>query len=166
MTLSRLLCTTAALLLLAGGALAKPGTALSTVNLRANPDTASAILDKIPAGSRLDVGDCTDGWCAVTWNGKAGYAIQSSLNTSAGTVRRAPAKRVARAAPPPGYRAPPGYAPPGYAPPGSIYDDDDFEPAYPVGPRVYVGPPMVYGPGPYWGYRPWGWGPGWGWRRW
>jgi uncharacterized protein YraI len=163
MTLSRLLGTATCLLLLAGGAAAKPGTAVSTVNLRANPDTASAILDKIPGGSRIEVGDCTDGWCAVTWNGKAGYVIQSSLNTSGRTVRRAPPARRA-----PAYGAPP----PGYAPPGSIYDDDDFEPVapYAVAPRVYVGPPVFYGPGPYWGpgyHRPWGWGPRWGgWGRW
>jgi uncharacterized protein YraI len=167
MTPRLLCCTASVLLLLAGGALAKPGTVRSTTNLRANPDTASAILGTIPGGARLELGECKEGWCAVTYQGQSGHVIQSAVSTGTRTVRRAPAKRVARAAPPPGYRAPPGYAPP-----GSIHDDDDdFEPAYPVGPRVYVGPPVVYGPGPYWGpgpgyYRPWGWGPGWGWRRW
>jgi uncharacterized protein YraI len=155
MTLTRLLCTGAFVLMLAGGAAAKPGTATATatVNLRANADTGAAILAKIPAGARIEVGECTEGWCAVTYQGKSGFAIQTALDTSGRVVRRAPVRR------------PPPYG----APPPGVYDDD-FEPApYVVGPRVYVGPPVVYGPGPYWGpgwgyYRPWGWGPGW--RRW
>jgi hypothetical protein len=143
-----LLCA-GALALLTASAAAKPGIAVSTVNLRADANTTSEILAKIPAGARLDVGGCTAGWCAVTFQGKAGFAIATALDASG----RAPRPAVRR-------------------PPGAMPDDDDFEPAGPyppgtvVGPRVYVGPP-VYGPGPYWGPY-WGprWGYGWGWRRW
>ena len=137
-------------LLLTGAAGAAPGTAVSTVNLRAEANTASAILGKIGAGSRVEVGDCTGGWCAVTWAGKSGFVIQTSLDMSGRAVVRAARVR-----------------------PGA----DDFTP---VGPRpggyVPVPPAVVYAPGPYyygapyyWGPR-WGgyWGPRWGygWRRW
>ena len=148
----KFLCATACLLMLTASAAAKSGIATSTVNLRAEANTASAVLTKIPGGARIDVGDCTEGWCAVTYRGQSGFAIATALDTS-GRVAR-PAVR----------RPPPGYVPD---------DDDDFVPAgpyppgYVVGPRVYVGPPVVYGPGPYYGGY-WGprWGYGWGWRRW
>lgn len=148
--MNKLLCAGAFVLLLAGSAAARSGIAVSTVNLRAEANTTSEILGKIPGGSRLDVGECRDGWCAVTWAGKSGFAIQTALDASG----RAP--RAARRAPPPGYDP-----------------DDDYEPVAPYGPRppgyavgppVY-GPPVIYGPGPYWGGY---WGPRWGygWRRW
>ena len=154
---NRLALSCCALLLLSGAAAAKPGTAASTVNLRAEANTTSAIVTKIPGGARIDVGDCNDGWCAVTFQGKSGFAIATALDTT-GRVRRAPA-RVRQGAP--------GYAP---------YDDDDYVPVAPgYGPRPYVvGPPGIvvapgpyfYGPGPYWGWGP-GWGYGrWGYRRW
>jgi hypothetical protein len=83
------------------------------------------VLAKMPAGARLDVGDCKDGWSAVTCQGKSGFAIQIALDASGRprTVRRAP---------------PPGTDP-----------DDDFEPVAP-GYRPYpdAPPAMVYAPGP------------------
>jgi SH3 domain-containing protein len=146
----RLVLSACAFALLTASALAKPGVATTTVNLRAEANTSSGILAKIPGGARLDIGDCTEGWCAVTFQGKSGFAIQTALDASGRprAVRRAP---------------PPGYGP-----------DDDFVPAgpgygpYPVAPPgiVYAPGPYFYGPGPYWGgygYRRWG---GYGWRRW
>ena len=152
----RLALSCCALMLLAGAAVAKPGIAATTVNLRAEANTTSAILAKIPGGSRIDVGECGGEWCAVTFQGKSGFAIATALDTTRRVVRR----------PPPVRQGPsPGYDP---------YDDDDYVPVAPgYGPRPYVvGPPVVYAPGPYyygggpyfgggWGYRPWG-----GWRRW
>jgi hypothetical protein len=155
--MKKLLCVGAFVLsagsavLSAGSALAAPGTAVSTVNLRAEANTTSEILGKIPGGSRLEVGECSNGWCAVTWAGKSGFAIATALDT---TGR---ARRVVRRGPPPGYDP-----------------DDDYVPVAPY-PRPYVvGPPVVYGPGPYgyggpyWGGGYWGprWGWGGGWRRW
>ena len=147
----KLLSAFACVLALTASAAAKPGIAVSTVNLRAEANTTSAVLTKIPGGARLEIGDCTEGWCAVTYKGQSGFAIATALDTS-GRVARAPVRRPV---------PPQGYVPD---------DDDDFEPAgpyppgYVVGPRVY-GPPVVYGPGPYWGGY---WGPRWGygWRRW
>jgi hypothetical protein len=143
-----------AFILLTSAAHAASGIAVSTVNLRAESNTTSEILGKIPGGSRVDVGTCESGWCAVTWSGKSGFAIATALDTSG-------RPRVVR-------RPPPRYA-----------DDDEYEPIghgplppgyVPVpgpGPAVVYAPrPYYYGPGPYWGGY-WG-GPRWGygWRRW
>ena len=153
----RLVLSACAILLLSASAFARPGVATTTVNLRAEANTTSEVLAKMPAGARLDVGDCNDGWCAVTFQGKSGFAIATAIDASG-------RPRAVRRAPPPGG---PGYDP-----------DDDYEPVapgyrpYPVAPPAvvygqgpYYGPgPYFYGPGPYWGgygYRGWG-----GWRRW
>jgi hypothetical protein len=145
MTFPRLLCAAAIVLVSVAGAAAKPGVATSNVNLRADPNTASDVLVKIPAGARVEIGDCNDGWCAVTYRGKSGHSIESAFDTSG----RAPPRRQAR-------RAPRG--------PGYVYDDDDVVdgPAPPgyvrvPGPRVYV-EPAPYGYRPYWGPY---WGPRW-----
>jgi uncharacterized protein YraI len=74
-------------LLLSGIADAKPGIAASTVNLRAEANTTSEVLAKIPAGAKLEVGDCKDGWCAVTYQGKSGFSIATALDSS-GRPRR------------------------------------------------------------------------------
>jgi uncharacterized protein YraI len=111
-------------------ALAKPAYVASTVNLRAAPGTTSEIVAKIPGGSLIDAKDCSEGWCAVTWQEKSGFAIQTALDMS-GRVPRAAAR-------PPAYRPNAGY----------VVDD---EPVYDEAP-----PPVYYYDGPY--YRPyWGW---------
>ena len=157
--MTRLALSASALLLMAGAAAAKPGLAASNVNLRAEANTTSEVLAKIPAGALLDVGDCNDGWCAVTFRGKAGFSIATALDTSG-----KPRRLVRRPAPRPG-----------------VDPDDDFEPVGPGyavvrPPIVYAPGPYYYGPGPYYGYgygygyRRWGGGYGWrggyGGRRW
>jgi uncharacterized protein YraI len=151
--MKRLALSCCALMLFASAAAAKPGTAASTVNLRAEASTSSAILAKIPAGSRIDVGDCSGEWCAVSFQGRSGFAIATALDTTGRVVRR----------PAPVRRGPPA----GYAP--APYDDDDDY--VPVAPRPLYGPPaVVVAPGPYYGYGygygPYWGGPGWGYRRW
>lgn len=96
----------------AAGALAKPAYVPSTVNLRAAPGTTNEILAKIPGGSLIDAGECTDGWCAVTWQGKSGFAIQSAIDLSGRvpqrrTVVRRPAYGPVYVEEPPVYYAPP-----------------------------------------------------------
>ena len=91
------------LALAAAPALAKPAYVTSTVNLRAAPGTTSEIVGKIPGGSLVDADNCTDGWCAVTWQGKSGFAIQTALDLSGRVPQR-------RAGPPPGYYGGPAYA--------------------------------------------------------
>ena len=123
-------------------AAAKPAYVASTVNLRAAPGTTSEVITKIPGGSLVDADNCTDGWCAVTWQEKRGFAIQTSLDMSG----RVPARRAANG---PGPRGPVDSE-------GPDYPDYYVEgpPAYYYGPRPYY-----YGGyyGPY--YRR-------GWRRW
>jgi uncharacterized protein YraI len=120
------------LALAAAPALAKPAYVMSTVNLRAAPGTTSEIVGKIPGGSLVDADNCTEGWCAVTWQGKSGFAIQAALDLSGRVPQR-------RAGPPPSYYG------------GPAYDDQVVV----EGPPVYYGPPPPYYYG-YYGPR-WGW---------
>jgi len=118
---------------------AKPAYVASTVNLRSAPGTTSEVIAKIPGGSLIDADNCSEGWCAVTWQDKSGFAIQSALDMSG----RVPMQRSAR---PPTYRGP-------------IYAD---EPDYIDGP-----PAVYYEPGPYYrGYYGPYYRRQWGWRRW
>lgn len=110
-------------------AAAKPAYVLTTVNLRAAPGTTSEIVVKIPGGSLVDADKCTDGWCAVTWQEKSGFAIQSALDLSGRVPSRSAAPRA--------YGPPPGYVEEG--PP--VY----YEPP----------PPVYYEYGPYWRHRYW-----------
>jgi hypothetical protein len=126
-----------------GAAFAKPAYVPSTVNLRAAPGTTNEIVAKIPGGSLVEAGECTDGWCAVTFQDKVGFAIQTGLDLSG----RVPQRRAAGPkGPPPGYVDGPDYV---------------EGPAYVVGPppAVYYGPRRYYGPA----YYPRYWGP---YRRW
>jgi len=125
----RILFSLGVLAVSATGAVAKPAYVATTVNLRAAPGTTNEIVAKIPGGSLVDAKDCSDGWCAVTWQDKSGFAIQTALDLSG----RVPSRPTGRAYPPRGY----------------VVDE---------GP-VYVDPPppaVYYYGGPY--YRPyWGW---------
>jgi SH3 domain-containing protein len=159
MSMKRLAFACSALLLMTGAAAAKPGLAASNVNLRAEANTTSEVLAKIPAGARVDVGPCQEGWCAVTFQGKSGFSIATAIDTS-GRPRRVLAG-------PPGYGGPPGALPPGYVPVPP--------PGYGPGPGVVYAPGPYYGPGPYgpygygccWGGYGYGYGYGWrGGRRW
>ena len=77
------------LMVSAAPVLAKPAYVASTVNLRAAPGTTSEIVGKIPGGSLIDAKDCSEGWCAVTWQEKSGFAIQTALDLSGHVPRRA-----------------------------------------------------------------------------
>jgi uncharacterized protein YraI len=118
----------------ATGAIAKPAYVPTTVNLRAAPGTTSEIVAKIPGGSLIDADNCTEGWCAVTWQDKSGFARQSALDMSG----RLPQPRAARA---------------------PVYADEEYVVGGP--PVYYESPrPYYYGYGPY--YRGgWGWGHRW-----
>ena len=118
------------------GALAKPAYVASTVNLRAAPGTTSEIVAKIPGGSLIDADNCTEGWCAVTWHDKSGFAKESALDMSG----RVPGQQRAAA---PRARRP-------------VYANGPDEEEIVVGPPgYYARPPVYYGYGPY--YRPYGW---------
>jgi hypothetical protein len=116
------------LMVSAAPVVAKPAYVASTVNLRAAPGTTSEIVGKIPGGSLIDAKDCSEGWCAVTWQEKSGFAIQTALDLSG----RVPLRAAAPA-----------------NPPRSRYVVED-EPEYDAPPP----PVYYYGPyRPYWGWR-------------
>ena len=123
-------------------ALAKPAYVGSTVNLRAAPGTKSDVVTKIPGGSLIDAGECSEGWCEVTWQDKKGFAIETALDMSGRVPRQATNQAVVRQ---------PGYARNGPVDPNAGYVPVE-QPAY------YGPPPGYYYGGPY--YRPY-----WGWRR-
>ena len=111
---ARLLTCLGVLMVCAAPALAKPAYVASTVNLRAAPGTKSEIVAKIPGGSLVDAKDCSENWCAVTWQDKSGFTIQTSLDMSG----RVPPQ----AARPPAYPPRAGYIvedEPDYYPPPS-----------------------------------------------
>src|ERR1700730_8402421 len=72
----------------ASAAMAKPAYVASTVNLRAAPGTTSEIVSKIPGGSLIDADNCTEGWCAVTWQGKSGFAKETALDMTGRVPQR------------------------------------------------------------------------------
>jgi Bacterial SH3 domain len=58
-----------------------PVTTIRDANLRTVPRTDSEILALIPKGTMVEVGNCRDGWCQVSWNGHSGYTIGSNLGS-------------------------------------------------------------------------------------
>lgn len=138
-----------ALVLPAGVAAAKPAYVPASLNLRAAPGTGNDVVARIPGGSLVDVGDCTENWCTVTWQDKQGFSIRSGLDLSGRVpARRANARHYMRG---------------GYVPvEGPIYYDEA---------PVYVAPPPPYFYYPYRYRRYWGrhyhsgprWHFSWGW---
>lgn len=119
---------------------AAPAYVPSTVNLRAAPGTTSEIVTKIPGGSLIDADNCSEGWCAVTWQGKSGFAKQTALDMSGRVPQQ---QRAAQRRP--------------YPVQGEVYEDDGPADYVAEAPPVYYAPrPYYYGYGPYyrsWGYR-------------
>ncbi|MGP0058445.1 MAG: SH3 domain-containing protein [Beijerinckiaceae bacterium] len=124
---------------------AKPIATARDTNLRQEPRMDGQILTLIPGGTKIEVGQCIQGWCKASWNGQDGYVAVQNLAL--------PRMR------PPGEPVVAGevYGPPAAYPPGPVYGPPayyGYRPYYPYGP--------YYGPGGY--YGGWGYG-GWG-RRW
>jgi uncharacterized protein YraI len=104
----------AALLLSAGAALADPGQATASVNVRSGPGVGYAVLDTLYPGEDVDVQRCTGGWCYVVHDGPNGWVSASYLATDAG-----------------GYEPPP-------PPPTIIYEQPTYvPPPVIIAPRVY-----------------------------
>jgi uncharacterized protein YraI len=118
-----LLATVSALVLSAGVAAASPAITSSSVNLRAGPGTQYPVITTLPGSAPVDVSGCSGSWCAVSWNGTAGYVSANYLNMAG---------------------APPAVA----AGPGYYYDDEPYDDY--VGPSFgYFG----YDSGPSWRHR-------------
>ncbi len=118
-------------------ATAKPIATTGETNLRKSAGTDSEVLTLIPKGGVVEVGECTNGWCAASFDGKEGFVIGRNVGMG---PQPAPRGRRMGAV--------------------QVYD---VGPTY--GRPVY-GPPLFYRPYPYYGY-PYGWGyREWGWRYW
>jgi uncharacterized protein YraI len=128
------LCTGVLVVLSATYAAASPAYVTGNVNMRSGPATTNDIVTKIPGGSLVEANNCKDGWCEVTWQGKNGFTIQTSLDMSG----RVPSRPRTSSAQGPVYSAPGYYPAPGYV---------EAPPPYYYGPRYYGGP--------YWRRRYW-----------
>jgi Bacterial SH3 domain len=58
-----------------------PVTTIRDTNLRTALQTDSEILSLIPKGTAVEVGNCRNGWCQVSWNGNDGYTIARNLGS-------------------------------------------------------------------------------------
>jgi hypothetical protein len=132
-----LLSAASALVLSASAAFAAPATAASDVHMRSGPGTNFDVIATIPGGAIVDAGNCSGGWCQVSFNGESGYTSGNYLDFAGG-----PAPSVGVAVAPS----------PGYAYYDDPYYDDYYDYGYGYGPGVgiYLG-----------GHRGWHGGHGW-----
>jgi hypothetical protein len=77
----------AGLFIALGTAQALEATTTSALSLREGPGTGYARLLTMPAGARVQVKGCRDGWCTVNYDGYAGYASRSGLLRTAARGR-------------------------------------------------------------------------------
>src|SRR5262249_43741905 len=68
-----------ALVLSVSGALARTGTTITDLGLRAGPSSNTDLLLTMPAGVKVYVRACSGPWCKVSWSGYSGYAVKSGL---------------------------------------------------------------------------------------
>jgi uncharacterized protein YraI len=66
-----------------------PGIVTAQSDLQEAPSAHSKVLTMIPKGSPINVGDCSDGWCRVSWNGFNGYILTKSIRLAEGSHRSA-----------------------------------------------------------------------------
>jgi uncharacterized protein YraI len=62
--------------------------------LRAGPGSTFSVIGHMPAGTKVEVTDCTGGWCRVDFNGIAGFVGTPDLGT-AGRIGSSPRSRAA-----------------------------------------------------------------------
>lgn len=67
-----------------------PGMATGQTELRQAPAAESKVLAVIPKGGSISVGDCSNGWCRVSWNGRDGYILSKSMRLTQGAHRKTP----------------------------------------------------------------------------
>lgn len=134
MTFARAAASAAIVTLLSvASAAAKPIATTGETNLRKGPGTDTEVVTLIPKGGVVEVGDCTNGWCAASFDGKDGYVIARNVGLG---PRPAPHGRRMGAV--------------------QVYDEPDYGPP----PAYYRRYP--YDGYPYYGwYRGWGWGRRW-----
>jgi hypothetical protein len=67
-----------------------PGIVTAQTDLQQAPASGSKVLAVIPKGSAITVGDCSNGWCRVSWNGHDGYVLTKSMRLAEGAHREIP----------------------------------------------------------------------------
>lgn len=110
------LAAAAAFLALSTGmAAAATGITEADLNMRRGPGTNYGVITAIPAGSPVEVLECSGNWCAVAWSGYQGYSSRSYLDIGAAAYGAVPPPVVAVPAYGPSYYGP-GYYGPRYTP--------------------------------------------------
>jgi hypothetical protein len=66
------------------------GTVTNDTRLQQAPSSGSKVLATIPRGSAITVGDCTNGWCRVSWNRRDGYVLTKTVHLSERWFRNVP----------------------------------------------------------------------------
>ena len=67
-----------------------PGIVTVQTDLQQAPASGSKVVAVIPKGSAITVGDCSNGWCRVSWNGSDGYILTKSMRLTEGAHRTMP----------------------------------------------------------------------------
>ena len=71
----------------------EPAYTAARVHLRARPSAAATVLTTIPRGVAVQRGGCADGWCAITYEARAGYVTERYLGRNAPAAASAPSGR-------------------------------------------------------------------------
>jgi uncharacterized protein YraI len=88
MSMRKCITLSAGLLAVATGVAAtEPVTVSNDAVLRAGPDASFSVIGHLATGTKLEMTDCTAGWCHVDFNGIAGFVSATDLG-NAGGVRR------------------------------------------------------------------------------
>jgi uncharacterized protein YraI len=66
------------------------GIVTNEAKLQEEPRNSGRILAIIPAGSSITIGDCANGWCRASWNGRDGYVLTKLVHLSEHAFRSAP----------------------------------------------------------------------------
>jgi hypothetical protein len=133
MSFVRIAASAAAVIFLSAAcATAKPIATTAETNLRKSPGTDSEVLTLIPKGTTVEVGKCTNGWCAASVDGKDGYVIGRNVGLGPRPAPRGPA----------------------------VYEEEVVEGPVYARPPVYYRPYPYYGYYRPWGWG-WGWRGGW-----
>jgi uncharacterized protein YraI len=69
-----------------------PAVTTAHVNVRTHPLVTSQIVAKLPAGSRVVLGGCADGWCRVSAGNMVGYVLEEYLTRQAPHVQASQGK--------------------------------------------------------------------------
>jgi uncharacterized protein YraI len=134
---TKLLALAAGAALIAGTGAASAAMVTGDLHLRAGPGTNYPVIDTMPAGSHVNVRNCTGGWCRLSYRGESGWASDNFLSGRSRTTTVYRSRRI--------YREP--------------YAETYVAPGYAYGPDYYDYGPYAYEPGFSIGF---GFGGGWG----